>query len=556
MSGPFNASLNQTIRRVLTVLAKSSPQPTTFGPAWPKASSAYAARCNFRRALALLAAACLLEGCALPDLDGRTASHALSHAESIDTALGHAISPLERAHPGETGIHALANPRNAFAARVLLARAAKKTLDVQYYIWRGDTTGIMLFEQLRAAADRGVRVRLLLDDNGTADLDAELAALDRHSNIEVRLFNPFVVRTPKAIGYITDFKRANRRMHNKSFTADNQATIIGGRNVGDEYFGATEGVLFADLDVLAIGAVVDDVSADFDRYWASESAYPADLILPTAGPQQLQQFADRAASKANGPNAAEYAQAIRDSAFITHLLQGDLNFEWAPTAMVSDDPAKGLGKADSDGLLVYQLGDILGKPQENVELISPYFVPAAAGTEAFAALAKRGVQVRVLTNSLAATDVVAVHAGYAKRRKALLAAGVKLYEMRPTASNVGGEGRGPFGSSASSLHAKTFAVDGSRVFIGSFNFDPRSAHLNTELGFVIESPTMALAIERAFDNTIPARSYEVMLDESGDLYWLEQQAGAQLRHDTEPQTSIWTRAGVWLLSLLPIEWLL
>lgn len=493
----------------------------------------------------------------MPDLEGRTVSSALNQSQSADTALGRAIAPRGHAHPGETGIHALNNPHDAFAARVLLARAAEKTLDVQYYIWHADTTGTMLFDELRAAAERGVRVRLLLDDNGTAGVDAELAALDRHPNIEIRLFNPFVVRSPKAIGYITDFMRANRRMHNKSFTADNQATIVGGRNVGDEYFGATEGVLFADLDVLAIGAVVDDVSADFDRYWASDSSCPADLILPAAGPGQLQQFADSAASIASAPGAAEYAQAIRDSAFIASLLEGDLAIEWALTRMVSDDPAKGLGNAESDGLLVHQLGEILGDPQGHVELISPYFVPTAAGTEVFAAMAERGVEVRVLTNSLAATDVAAVHAGYAKRRKDLLEAGVRLYEMRRTSPDDSRrEGHGPFGSSASSLHAKTFAVDRSRVFVGSFNFDPRSANLNTELGFVIESPTMALAIEQAFDETIPARSYEVLLDESGKLNWLEQRAGERLRHDTEPETSVWKRASVWFLSILPIEWML
>lgn len=509
-----------------------------------------------RSALGLLLITCLLGGCSLPDLDGRTRSSALNQTESAETALGRAIAPRGHAHPGETGIHRLDNPHDAFASRVLLAGAAEKTLDVQYYIWRADTTGIMLFDELRAAAERGVRVRLLLDDNGTAGLDGELAALNHHPNIEIRLFNPFVVRSPKAIGYVTDFMRANRRMHNKSFTADNQATIIGGRNVGDEYFGATEGFLFADLDVLAVGAVVDDVSADFDRYWASDSSYPADLILPEAGPGQLQQFADSAASMASAPGAAEYAQAIRDSAFIASLLQGDLAFEWARTRMISDDPAKGLGKAASNGLLFHQLGEILGEPQRHVELVSPYFVPTAAGTEAFAAMAERDVQVRVLTNSLAATDVAAVHAGYAKRRKALLEAGIRLYEMRRTSPTHAREGSGPFGSSASSLHAKTFAVDRSRVFVGSFNFDPRSANLNTELGFVIESPTMALAIEQAFDKTIPAMSYEVLLTESGKLYWLEQRAGEPLRHDSEPETSVWKRASVWFLSKLPIEWML
>ncbi len=224
--------------------------------------------------------------------------------------------------------------------------------------------------------------------------------------------------------------------------------------------------------------------------------------------------------------------------------------------MVSDDPAKGLGRADGDGLLTHQLGKILGEPSSDVELVSPYFVPTATGTAAFAALADSGVKVRILTNSLDATDVAAVHAGYAKRRKALLRAGVALYELRRLAENGPKDRAGPFGSSGSSLHAKTFAVDRERVFVGSFNFDPRSANLNTELGFIIDSPQLAARIESMFDEQIPAAAYEVRLSERGRLYWLERRDGSTVRHDNEPEVGFWKRASVTLLSWLPIEWLL
>lgn len=498
-----------------------------------------------------------LEGCALPALDNRSTTTALEQAETLETPLGRAIAPRARSNPKKSGIHALSDPHDAFAARALLARAAEKTLDVQYYIWHGDTTGTLLFEELRAAAERGVRVRLLLDDNGTSGIDTQLAALNSHPNIEIRLFNPFVIRKPKAIGYITNFMRANRRMHNKSFTADSQATIIGGRNVGDEYFGATEGVLFADLDVLAVGPVVADVSTDFDRYWASGSSYPVDLILPPADGSALTSLEAAAKETAESPAAAEYIRAIRESGFITGLVVGELDFEWADTRMVSDDPAKGLGEAVPSELMIYQLGDILGSPQSHVELVSPYFVPTADGVDEFTGMAKRGVSVRVLTNSLDATDVAAVHAGYAKRRKALLKGGVVLYETRRLASgNKRNESAGAFGSSGSSLHAKTFAVDQERVFIGSFNFDPRSANLNTELGFVIESPTMASAIQKAFDKSIPSNAYEVRLSQEGDLYWIENRDGQKVHHDSEPETGFWKRTAVSLLSMLPIEWML
>lgn len=499
-----------------------------------------------------------LTGCSLPPLQGRTISTALSVSEAHDTSLGRAFAPQARAHPGKSGIYSLADAHDAFAARVLLTRSAEKTLDVQSYIWHDDVTGTLLLEELRAAAERGVRVRLLLDDNGTAGLDDELAALHSHPNIEVRLFNPFVVRTPKFIGYLTDFERANRRMHNKSYTADNQATIIGGRNVGDEYFGAGS-VLFADLDVLAVGPVVDDVSKDFDLYWASESSYPVDLILPEPGELSLQTLAKTGETTAASEAASQYTQAVTRSKFMAGLLDGSLAFEWAETTMVSDDPAKGLGKATRDSMLVSQLGDMLRMPRESVDLVSPYFVPTAAGVDFFAGLVADGIRVRVLTNSLAATDVAAVHAGYAKRRKDLLKAGITLWEMRRVSDAAGGSGSGgsaPFGSSGSSLHAKTFAVDGKRIFVGSFNFDPRSAQLNTELGFIIESPKMAREIEASFDEDIPESSYEVMLSDRGSVYWIERMDGRMIQHDSEPETGLFKRSFVWLLSTLPIEWML
>lgn len=498
----------------------------------------------------------ILTGCSLPPLDHRNASQALTPDAARDTPLGRAIAPLAAQHPGKSGIHPLADAYDAFAARMMLARAAQRSLDVQYYIWHDDMTGTMLLEALHEAADRGVRVRLLLDDNGTAGLDKLLAALDAHPNIEVRLYNPFVVRWPKFIGYLTDFRRLNRRMHNKSFTADNQATIVGGRNIGDEYFGAANGVLFTDLDVLAIGAAVNDVSTDFDRYWASESAYPVDRLLKPAAPGELAALAQSASAVEKSPEAAAYAEAMRKLPFIQQLLRGELTLEWADTRMVSDDPRKTLGTAPPEAMLPHQLHDIVGTPKVDLELVSPYFVPTASGTDAFVKLAQSGVKVRVLTNALEATDVAVVHSGYASRRRDLLAGGVELFEMKRQAGAERNKSLGPFGSSGSSLHAKTFAVDGRSVFVGSFNFDPRSARLNTELGFVIDSPTLARRIADAFDNDIARTAYRVCLDDNGALYWLEQRDGKTIRHDTEPGTTAWKRFSVWFVSLLPIESLL
>lgn len=483
----------------------------------------------------------------LPSIAGRPESTALLATE--DTKIGRHVAPLLAAHPGLSGIHALSDAQDAFAARMLLAEDAERSLDIQYYIWRRDISGSLLFDALARAADRGVRVRLLLDDHSTAGLDGILADLDAHPAIEVRLFNPAGHRRPRWLAYLADFPRMNRRMHNKSFTADNQVTIIGGRNVGDEYFDIAPDVAFVDLDVMAIGPVVQEVSDDFDRYWASESSFPVEALLP---PGDVTRLASIGAPVRREALTAEYAQALRDSAFVRGILAGTREPEWAPARMVSDDPAKVLGGSEPETNLFPKLKAILGAPTAELQLVSPYFVPTAAGVEWFAATAREGVKIEVLTNSLEATDVPAVHAGYAKRRKALLESGVHLYEVR----RKRGESRPRkrlSGSSDSSLHAKTFAVDGLRVFVGSFNFDPRSAHLNTELGFVIDSPTMAREIGAAFDQEVPADSYEVRLSQSGDLYWLERRGNDIFQSDVEPGTGFWQRTGVWFLSILPIE---
>ena len=511
------------------------------------------------RTLSLFLYVLLLAGCRLSPMPDRPASHVLEPTQAGQTSLGQAVAPQLLQHPGQSGIHPLPDPLEAFAARMLLTRTAERSLDVQYYIWRGDQTGTLLLQALVAAADRGVRVRLLLDDGGTSGLDGMLAALVLHPRIEVRLFNPFVVRKPKLLGYLTDFGRANRRMHNKSFTADNQASIVGGRNVGDEYFGATDGVLFSDLDVLAIGPVVSEVSQDFDRYWASSSAYPAQTILPVVGTAELQALDTEATRIAQSDAAKAYMQAVRDTIFIRQLLQQQLPMEWARTTLVSDDPLKGLGQVKPDGLLVKQVHDVIGKPRRLVALVSPYFVPTAAGVQALAALRQDGIRVRVMTNAYEATDVPLVHAGYAKHRTALLQHGVELYEMQRMAPPSTHARLNPLGSSGSSLHAKTFAVDGARAFVGSFNFDPRSALLNTEMGVIIDSPLLARQIEQAFDAQIPGQSYRVQLLDSGELQWQSGQADSSTPptvYPVEPGSNWLSRWGMRALALLPIEWLL
>jgi putative cardiolipin synthase len=511
-------------------------------------------------ALVLACVAAAVVGCGtlppLPSLAQRTASTAFTDTGA--TRLGAVIAPLAQAHPALTGIYPLAEGRDAFAARTLLAQHAERSLDLQYYIWRNDLTGVLMLDALRAAAARGVRVRLLLDDNNTAGLDPTLAALDRDPNIEVRLFNPFPMRAWRGLGYLTDFSRLNRRMHNKSFTADNQATIVGGRNIGDEYFGAADDVLFADLDVIAIGPAVQAVSQDFDRYWNSASAYPIGTLVDAAAVGATPPLAERAAALRREPAAQAYLQAVRTLPFVEQLAQRRLPLEWGTARLVSDDPAKVRGEGTAQARVGVRLRALLGEPQRQLDLVSPYFVPGKASTAELAAIAGRGVAVRVLTNSLEATDVAAVHAGYAKWRRELLQAGVTVYELRREGAQPQPEPErgGRFGSSSSSLHAKTFAVDRQRIFVGSFNVDPRSLELNTEMGLVIDSPTLAAALDTRLSQSTPAHAYQVRIEPDGKMVWIERTGQGVVRHDSEPGTGFWKRAGVRILSWLPIDWLL
>ena len=486
-----------------------------------------------------------------------------------------AVAERARERTGLSGIHPLEDARAAFAARVALAEVAERSLDVQYYIWKDDVSGRLLMEALRRAAARGVRVRLLLDDNNTAGLDRMLAALDADPHVEIRLFNPFRNRALRALGYLTEFPRLNRRMHNKSFTADGVATIVGGRNVGDEYFAAGGALEFYDLDVMAVGAVVADVARSFDEYWNSESAYPVETLLPRAMAGEVARFVARGVAAIESEESAGYARWVAESPAVRDLLGGRLEVEWAEAHLVVDDPAKALARARPERWLLNSLDALAGEARRELHVVSPYLVPTRRGVREFDGLVRRGVRISVLTNAFESTDVAAVHAGYAKRRRTLLDSGVTLYELRrdfaplPVA-RVAGRGRGGAGDGggsagvahrlrapgSASLHAKTFAIDRERLFVGSFNFDPRSAALNTEMGLLIRSPRLAGRLATLFDEDVPAASYRVRVGAGGGLEWVARRDGVETVLRDEPGMGLLQRCGIDLLARLPIEWLL
>jgi putative cardiolipin synthase len=513
-----------------------------------------------------LASGGALEGCtSLPALGNRTVT--ASVVDTDGTRLGKGVQAIASDHPGKTGLISLQGGRPAFAARAMLANAAERTLDVQYYMWHADTTGNLLFASLKAAAARGVRVRLLLDDNNTTGMDQLLLALDNLPNMEVRLFNPFAMRTMRPLGYLTDFSRLNRRMHNKSFTADNQITIVGGRNIGNEYFDAGSDVLFIDLDVIALGPVVREISQDFDAYWNSKSAFPVKLLIKPDSDAHPLAAVDAIATD---PDAQEYLDEVKNTPLVEQMTSRKVKVEWAPTQFVSDDPAKVLGQATEASKIGPQLREMMGMPKREVHLVSPYFVPGQAVSDALADLQKSGKEVRILTNSLEATDVAAVHAGYAKWRVPLLKAGVSLYELRaspgtPSRKSIIGTGSGSGsgggagstgGSSGSSLHAKTFEVDDERIFIGSYNIDPRSRNLNTEMGLVVDSAAMARQLSGSFEKNLTEHAYQVKLAPDGALYWIGTEKGVVTRYDSEPGATFMRRLAAKVLSWLPIDWLL
>ncbi|HKX57296.1 MAG TPA: phospholipase D family protein, partial [Xanthomonadales bacterium] len=449
------------------------------------------------------------------------------------------------------------------------ARRAERSLDVQYYIWHGDDSGRILLKELLDAADRGVRVRLLLDDLGVgAKDDSVFRRLDAHPQVSVVLFNPIALRDARKLGLVSDPRRLNRRMHNKSMTADSTVTVVGGRNIGDEYFTLDELVNFADMDVLAIGPVAGQVAESFDAYWNSSAAFPISAFhdQPASAEELAQSRAEL--EQAVARNAAEYYQAMVSTQLGLQIQARQLTFYWARITALYDPPGKvdvdqpdaASGEPGSE-LLLQQLGNLLGRSGKELLIVSPYFVPGKQGTAALVAAARRGIKVRVLTNSLASTDVAAVHAGYKKSRRDLLEGGVKLYEMKP-ALDAEQTGKLAFtGSSAASLHAKLFVIDLERLFVGSMNLDPRSVDLNTEIGLLIDSAEMASDLSGHIERMLETACYSVQLlpkradrpDGQQQLVWMDQQDGGEVRHTTEPHTTFWQRLKVGFIGLFPLD---
>ncbi|MEO8188473.1 MAG: phospholipase D family protein [Burkholderiaceae bacterium] len=431
---------------------------------------------------------------------------------------------------------------------------AARSLDVQTYIRHADLTGMYLAHALIEAADRGVRVRVLVDDLDARAMNAGFAALAAHPNVEVRLFNPFASRAGglRLIGEgLTSFDRINRRMHNKTWIADNRVAIAGGRNLGDEYFGASEEVNFVDLDFAMIGPVVRDASASFDKYWNSPSAYPIELLAAAdVSVEALDRLRTLLAARVREAEASRYAIALRSDDAVRRLINGDWPMQWSTKYLfVSDDPLKVTmhERPPEPAGVAAALFPVAKAAQSELTIISPYFVPAGDATPMLAGAAQSGKSVRVLTNSLVANDVAAVHGGYSRYRRPLLAGGVQLWELKPLTDQKADSSM--FGSSGASLHTKALIVDKRSLFVGSYNLDPRSTWLNCEQGVLVENEVLATQLDKIFAaQTTGERSWRVTLEEA-KLHWSD---GSE-SFDSDPRAPFSRRFQAWITRVLHLD---
>jgi len=506
--------------------------------------------------LTLFIAATSLLGCATVDFDyPKQESVALPRAETADTYLGKQLDALADEHPdGESGFLPLPDGIDALAVRLLMAKRAERTIDAQYYLLKDGITGREFVYELLRAADRGVRVRLLLDDMFTSGFDAGMAGLDTHPNMEIRIFNPFASRSARFWDGVTGFSRINRRMHNKSFTVDSQMTLIGGRNIADEYFGAREDAKFGDLDVLGVGPVVQDISATFDSYWNHERAAPiaAFAKMPDDPAAELERVRAKLIQSSKEVTSTKYAAAVKDQ--VLEYVETDSSvFVWAPYRVAVDSADKNIKtKSKTADNIMTSLRESLLTAEEEMLIISPYFVPKKSGIESLIAVQERGIQVIIVTNSLAANNQATVHGGYAPSRKPLLKAGVRIFEVRADADVPGSEIVSA-DSAKATLHTKAFVVDRREAFIGSFNFDPRSANINTELGVIIRSPEIAAQVADLVYANKDAEAWEVFLNEKGKLRWRGFDNGQEVILEKEPQTSWGQRFMAGFYRILPIR---
>ncbi|MFV8782110.1 phospholipase D family protein [Microbulbifer sp. SA54] len=502
----------------------------------------------------------LLAGCdAYGDMNSASYSVSKALPPAQDSRLAEGIArALDRRDGAESGFYLIHDGLSAFVARAAVIEEAQVSLDLMYYIYSDDTSGRILTALLLQAADRGVRVRLLVDDLGTRVTNPWVTALEDHPKIEIRIFNPVEGRSGlrRGIEQLMDFGRINHRMHNKLLVSDGLVAITGGRNIADGYFSKSE-TEFLDVDIVAIGAVINEASAIFDEYWNSGVAVPvSELIIADDDSYSLDGLRERVDKYLAGERESEFSKALQKAEIAEKLAAGQVNFHWGKATIFADPPRKAI---DRESVPVseypgYKLEKILQQCSKRLRITNAYLVPGVPGVDLFSTLQGARVQVDILTNGLATNDVAVVHGAYSRYRKPLLQSGARLWELRPSADQK--QRKHWFkGDSRASLHAKTFVLDDDRAFVGSINLDSRSIIQNTEIGMLIESAEINRELNQLFESWIsPDAAWQLKLDESGSIAWhAEDEQGQPLVETRDPDTSWWHRFLAWALSWLPIE---
>jgi putative cardiolipin synthase len=525
---------------------------------------------RWRRLPFVLLVIAAMAGCAsLPPGSGFTKTPSQTYAHPEETRLGHRFDITGQDHGGNSAFRIIPVGADGFLIRMQMINAAEQSIDLQYFVFHSDDTGHLLTGAVLRAADRGVRVRILIDDGETYSGDEQLTLLEAHPKIEIRIFNPFAYRGHLALFRAAEFalnsSRLDYRMHNKLLVVDDAVALLGGRNIGDQYFQIDPASQFADDDIFATGPIVPQLSASFDEFWNSRLAIPSAALSGGASSQALDEYREKLGRQdpESKPHETDYAGRVAAGEPFEGIAGGRLPLIWAHASLISDSPDK---KSVEDGSLVGRLihravAEAASATRTELLMITPYFIPGAEGMKLFDTLRRRDVRIRILTNSLESSTVLAAQVGYMHYRLPLLASGVELNEIRSHLGNDKGSGQSPGMSRHGnfSLHAKLFVFDRERLFIGSMNFDQRSMHLNTEIGLLIDSPELARQLAARFDAMVqPVNPYRLTLRPGTNgtvpaLEWTSQEGSASTRYEREPARSEWQRFNAELLNVLPLD---
>ena len=491
----------------------------------------------------------LLGGCASAPLDyPRQTTMALE--DTSDTKQARNVARWLDGNTDVNGFYPLNEGFDAFGARLLLVENAEKSVDLQYFLMKSDNAGYVLAAKLLDAAERGVRVRVLLDDIFTTVSDEQLAVLNAHPNLEVRIFNPIAREGIFAFNYLGNFSLANRRMHNKALIADNQIAVVGGRNLAVEYYQLEETGEFMDFDMLSVGPIVRDVSGEFDTYWNHKLAVPLEALFKLEDEERLAEMRaglDRLMSQAGN---SIYAEAV-NTEVLNKLAKGTVSPYIADARLIVDSPQKLLEEvSEKYKTVVKEVRDAVLNAESEVIISTPYFIPRQPGIDTLRKLQDKGVRVVIFTNSLSTNNHTAVHSAYSSYRKDILEAGVELWEARADAVQVTSED-GELLPGKLTLHTKGILIDRKQIFVGSLNLDPRSIDINTEMGLLIDSPELSSSLAEGFMRRLPSIAWQVKLEPDGDLGWHGMIDGQQVAEATEPQTTGWERFKAWFLKIAP-----